>query len=81
MKLRTSQNVIDIVVVNSHCPQSNLDEQWLNQLVQVVAAKLLTKCAKLADVSASHCEWTTGESSVVKVVRSPSEPMVVSVVV
>ena len=81
MKFRTSQNVNDVVVVNSHCPRSNLNEQWLNQFVQVVSAKLLMKCVKLVDVSASHCEWTIVEPVVVKAVRSPSESMVASVVV
>ena len=79
IKFQTSQNVTDVVVVNSHCPQSNLDEQWLIQFVQVVSAKLLMKCVKLVDVSASHCEWMIVESIVVKVVRSPSESIVVSV--
>ena len=81
MKFRASQNVNDVVVVNSYCPQSNLDEQWLSQFVQVVSAKLLMTCVKLVEVSASHCEWTIVESTVAKVVRSPSESMVVSVVV
>ena len=81
VKFQTSQNVIDVVVVNSHCPQSNLDEQWVNQFVQIVSAKLLMKCVKLVDVSARHCEWMTVESTVVKIARSPSDSMVVSVVV
>ena len=81
MQFRTSQNVIDVEVVHSHCPQSNLDEQWLSQFVQVVSAKVLLKCVKLFDASASHCEWMTVESIAVKAVRSPSESMVVSVVV
>ena len=80
MKFRTSQNVIDVVVVNSHCPQSNLGEQWLNQFVPIVSAKLMMKCVKLVDVYASHCEWMIVESMVVKAVRYPSESMVVSVV-
>ena len=79
MKFRTSQNVNDVVVVNSHCTRSNLNEQWLNQIVQVVSAKLLMKCVKLVDVSASHCEWMIVEPIVVKAVKYSSEPMVVSV--
>ena len=68
MKFRTRQSVNDVVVVNSHCPLSNLNEQWLSQFVQVASAKLLMKGVSV-------------ESFVVKVVKYSSESMVISVAV
>ena len=53
-------------------------------MVESVRAGSLCQVAdevvELADVSASRCEWVIAESTGVKVVRSPSESIVVSVV-